>query len=261
MIQLMRRYAYGFVNSHDFAVPLEIMSEDYTLHVGTETLIGRDTRYLPAVRHAFEQFPTLTYSIHELVSDGVTAAVLFTEHGKSSRQPDRAASWIGVGIYRAEGDRLVECWVEQDHYGKRRQLDSGISDPVQPVALDPWTPRDATPAGSADAERVVRRWLDGLVSWPPESSQLDAGQGQSEQIRLRVTGTSLEVVVAEGSRVGFNAGIRGVYEGGIPGFDARIGDTVQTWVGAIGDLTDGAVVNLRGASNRVAIVRGFRAVA
>ncbi|MGP6177254.1 nuclear transport factor 2 family protein [Microbacterium sp. A196] len=259
MIELMRRYAYGFVNSHDFAVPREIMSEDYTLHVGTATLVGRDESYLPAVQQQMDQFPQLGYSIHELITDQDQTAVLFSEHGRSARMPDREASWIGVGIYRVAEGRLVECWVEQDHYGKRRQLSSAVSNQVPLVATDPWSGHeDANPAASQAAELIVRAWLDGLETWPPADSRLDPGFADAEQPRIRITETELITIVAEGSRVAFNARIVGGYEGGLPGYDGQIGLPVETWVCAIGDATDGAVTGLRGASNRVAIDRQLR---
>ena len=259
MLDIMRRYVHGFVNSHDFTVPLEIMTSDYVLHVGTETIVGRDDRYLPAVQQQIDQFPHLGYSIHDLVTDGQAAAILMSEHGRSARRPDRQAAWIGVAIYRAEGDRLVECWAEQDHYGKRRQLETGIDDGLAPVATDPWAGHEAaTPDASAAAQPIVAAWLDRLEVWPPEGADLDPGQAQAEQPRIRITGTSLGVVVAEGDRVGFNAGITGEYLGGLPGYDERIGMTVQTWVGALGVLRDGEVTGLRGASNRIAVNRQLR---
>lgn len=259
MIDLMRRYTYGFVNSHDFTVPREIMSEDYTLHVGPDTLSGRDDRYLPAVRQQMDQFPQLGYSIHELITDGQKTAVLFSEHGRSSRQPDREASWIGMGIYRAADRRLVESWVEQDHYGKRRQLETGTSNPVPRVATDPWTGHEAAvPDASKRVGARVRAWLEATELWPTPDARLDSGFAQGEQPRIRVTATELTAVVAEGNRVGFNAKITGRYEGGLPEYDDCIGETVETWVGAIGELVDGRVTALRGASNRVAVHRQLR---
>lgn len=260
MIEIMRRYAYGFVNSHDFDVAREIMSEDYTLHVGTATLVGRDDHYLPAVQQQMDQFPQLGYSIHELITDQEQTAVLFSEHGRSSRDPDREAAWIGMGIYRAAEALLVECWVEQDHYGKRRQLASGVSNDVPPVATDPWSGHeDATPQASQTARVLVRDWLRRLETWPPAGSHLDPGFADAERPRIRIIETELIAIVAEGSRVAFNARIVGQYEGGLPDYERQIGCTVETWVGAIGDMTDGAVTGLRGASNRVAIGRQLRA--
>jgi len=260
MIEVMRRYVFGFVNSHDFDVPRGIMSEDYTLHVGTATLVGRDDHYLPAVRQQMDQFPQLGYSIHELITDGDQTAVLFSEHGRSSREPDREAAWIGMAIYRAAESLLVECWVEQDHYGKRRQLASGVSNPVPPVATDPWSGHErADPQASLIARPLVRDWLRRLKMWPPAGSRLDSGFADAEQPRIRITETDLIAVVAEGSRVAFNARIVGEYQGGLPEHERQIGCTVETWVGAIGDLVDDAATHLRGASNRVAVARQLRA--
>ena len=259
MIGLMRRYAYGFVNSHDFDVPVTIMSEDYTLHVGTETLIGRDDHYLPAVQRQMDQFPQLGYSIHELITDGMSTAVLFSEHGQSARHAGHSASWIGMGIYRAEQGVLRECWVEQDHYGKRQQLTHGVADSVPEVAVDPWSGHeDAAPTASAAAEPIVRAWLASLESWPPADALLDEGAHHGAQPRLRVTDTTLHAVVAEGDRIAFNARIAGTYEGGLENGPRASGQLVETWVGAIGHLKKGEVTAVRGATNRVAVQRQLR---
>ena len=261
MMEVLRRYAHGFVNSHDFTVARKVMSEDYTLHVGTETLVGRDDHYLPAVQRQMDQFPQLGYSIHELVTDGEKTAVLFSEHGRSSRHTDRAASWIGMGIYRASAGRLVECWVEQDHYGKRRQLQSGECDPIPTVAIDPWSDHEnADPSASDAVEEAVRSWLSRLRMWPPVDADLDSGFAQDEQPRVRVAETELIAVVAEHGRVGFNAKIVGSYAGGLPDTDGLVGRRVETWVGAIGSLSGGTVKDLRGASNRLAVQRQLNAM-
>ncbi|MDR5699758.1 ester cyclase [Agromyces aerolatus] len=262
MRELMRRYVYGFVNSHDFDVPSSIMHEQYTLHMGSDTLRGRDDVYLPAVRHQFAQFPQLEYSIHELIGTDTLTAVRFSEHGRSLRAPEVAASWIGVAIYRAEGGRLVECWVEQDHFGRRAQLASGIGDPLPPVAVAPWdASRPGEPASSeaSAAETEFREWAEGLRQWPPAAATLDPGQASSTQPVLTETEVRVNAIVAEGPTVAANLTVTGRYAGGLPGFDDRIGAHVRTFVGVFADVEAGEVTSVRGVSNRVAVQRALRA--
>lgn len=79
-VQTLRRYVFGFVNSHDFDVCRRLMSEDYVLHTGQDLLVGREEDYIPAVRHQIEQFPQLGFAVHDLVTDGEWTALLFSEH-------------------------------------------------------------------------------------------------------------------------------------------------------------------------------------
>lgn len=40
-VQAMRRYVFGFVNSHDLDVCRRLMSEDYVLHRGQDQVVGQ----------------------------------------------------------------------------------------------------------------------------------------------------------------------------------------------------------------------------
>lgn len=258
MLDVMRRYAYGFVNSHNPDVAREIMAEDYRLHMGSDTLVGRDDQYIPAVIHQIGQFPGLSFAIHELITDGTRTALLFSEHGLSATQPDAGAAWRGVSIYRAEGGRLVECWVEQDHYGRRRQLAVGTAEQVHEVALDPWTGhRPVSETERAEAGVVIEGWLSKLTAWPPPGARVDAGLGEEDQPQLEVSTVRLNAFVAENDRVAFNATIEGEYLGGLPGHDT-VGVPVTTYAGAFATRRAGALSDLDLISNRVVVQRQLR---
>lgn len=263
MLDLMRRYVYGFVNSHDPEVARTIMAPGYRLHTGNDTLTGRDDVYIPAVMRAIAQTPGLTYSIHDLISDGTLTAVLFSEHGRAGKRPERAASWRGVAIYRAEHGRLAECWVEQDHLGKRIQSETGSAEPVPPVHIDPWTnhnPPSVTAA--ARAVRAVDGWLGSLATWPPTGEPtFDRGIAQHIQPRISVTSACVNVVVAEGSRAAFNATVSGIYGGGLPGGDAQIGSAVMLSFGGFGTVAAGKLIEIDGVSGRLSVQNQLRAAA
>ncbi|WP_194944426.1 ester cyclase [Aeromicrobium yanjiei] len=260
----MRRYVHGFVNAHDPDVARSIMAAEYRLHMGSDTLVGRDEQYIPAVLHQMAQFPGLGFSIHELITDGTRTALLFSEHGHAGRPPGHGAAWRGVSIYRAEDGLLAECWVEQDHFGRRHQLAVGEPEQVRPVALDPWSGHergdgtDRAHADRAHAERALRAWLGELASWPPAEGEVDAGVSGSTQPSIAVASVALNAFVVEGSRVAFNATISGTYQGGLPDGGGH-GAAVATAIGAFARLEDGRLTGLDAISNRVLVQRQLRA--
>ncbi|MGK9274084.1 nuclear transport factor 2 family protein [Williamsia muralis] len=256
MLETMRKYVYAFVNSHDFEVPREIMSSDYTLHMGTNTLVGRDDHYLPAVRHQFAQFPNLGYTIHDLIAEEDHTAVLFSEHGASLREPHHLAAWTGVAIYRAEHGRLAECWVEQDHLGRRHQIATGTPDPLGPPAIDPWTAHAS--AAHGDEGDALDQWRSRLTHWPPIGADFDPGQASAVQPQIDVESTSLNAVVIGSGRLAFNITVRGRYTGGFADFDHKVGTPVETYAGAFASVHSGILADIHGVSNRVAVQRQLK---
>lgn len=259
MLDLMRRYVYGFVNSHDSEVARLIMTKDYRLHMGSDTLYGRDGAYIPAVSHQLTQFPELTLSLHELVTDGTMTALLFSEHGWSASHPGKAACWRGVSIYRAESGRLAECWVEQDHFGRRAQLVNGVADPVAPVAIDPWSGHEPLSSPlEPTARAALERWADELSHWPPHAVRTDSGRSSAEQPKLEIAHVMINAMVAEGDRIAFNATIAGRYLGGLTGMDHQTDFGVETYVGAFATVRQGELHAVDAISNRVAVQRQLR---
>jgi predicted ester cyclase len=263
IVAAMRRYAFGFVNSHDFAVCRELMAPDYGLHMGSTTLVGRDEAYIPAVRHQLDQFPDLGFEIHELVTDGEYAALHFSEHGRTPDQ--RCAAWPGVSVYRFDGARLAECWVEQDHYSRRRQLADRTPAPMPPPALAPFSGHDGRSDRAAAA--ATRRWLTGLTAWPPPGLRADPGPHGDAVVRIEKPAVTVNVVVAEGGRAAFHATVTGGYAGGLPdhrghgpavrmdvaGFVSVGGDPVSNGPVSYGPVGGGWAV-----TNRVAVQRQLR---
>ena len=156
-VALMRRYCIDYTARHDLSVCDDIMVPGYTLHMGVHHLAGRDEAYKPAAAAQFRQFPGLCLTVNEIICSGDRLALRFTEHGASARHDGARAAWGGVGLYRWDGQRLLENYVEQDYLARRRQLAGGGPDPVEPPAVAPWDTR-SVPADPA-AEAVTRGWL------------------------------------------------------------------------------------------------------
>lgn len=253
IVAAMRRYTYGFVNSHDFTVCRELMTADYGLHMGDTELVGRDDAYIPAVRHQLGRFPDLGFTVHELITDGEYAALHFSEHG---RTPDlRSAAWPGVSVYRFDGARLAECWVEQDHYSRRRQLADLSPAPLLPPAVAPFSGHTGTPDPAALA--VTRTWLAELDLWPPQGITTDPGPYGDAVVLVDAPTVEANVVVAECGRAAFHATVTGSYAGGLPEHPAA-GGAVRMDVAGFVSVPGGAVRDGWAVTNRVAVQRQLR---
>lgn len=201
-VALMRRYVYDYTNRHDFSVCDEIMVPGYTLHMGTYDLAGRDSQYKPATTRQFEQFPGLCLTVNEIVTNGSRLCLRFSEHGASRRHDGALASWGGIGLYKWDGERLTENYVEQDYFSRREQLASGRPKPVESPALAPWDTQ-AQPANSA-AESVVRRLLsEGDLTAAEDIVFDDAWTGAPRQRILQPDGAVIDDLFSAGDQVAF----------------------------------------------------------
>ena len=99
-------------------------SEDYVWHAGSDPGALGDVRGLEnfkaAIADFFVAFPDLKVEILDLLVDGDKAAVRWIETGTHEGTiagvpaTGRKVSFAGMGIYRAEGGKLVEEWLVLD---------------------------------------------------------------------------------------------------------------------------------------------------
>jgi hypothetical protein len=155
-LALMRRYCIDYTTVHDMSVCDDIMRPDYRVRVSGRTLDM--TAYRGAVAGAFQRFPTLSLTVHEMLRSGPRLAMRFSEHGASARHSGAIAVWRGISLYDWDGGRLRTCLVEQDFLGRSRQLDIATPDPLEGAHPDPWTTTCDEP-GDAAAEEEVRAWV------------------------------------------------------------------------------------------------------
>jgi hypothetical protein len=204
---LLRRYAFGYTAAHDFAVCRELMVEDYVLRMGEHEVRGRDTAYVPATEKQYRQYPGLGFTVHELVLGEDRAALHFTEHGRSVLHGGEAA-WSGISLYRWDGERLVECRVEQDYAGRRAQQRSGRAHAIEAPGIDPWT----VEPGAADpgTEAVVRGWLgSGGLGRSADGSLDDEHSAAVDRVRLEDATTTVLDLFTAGDRAAFHAVVEG----------------------------------------------------
>lgn len=215
-VALMRRYVNDYTNRHDTGVCAEIMEPGYVLHMGPHLVAGRDDTYIPAARKQFAQFPGLGLTVHEIVTNGERLAMRFSEHGRSVRHDGLGAAWTGLGLYRWNGRKLVENFVEQDYLARRRQLASGVPVAVGAPALAPWDTRAEPPDPGGEA--VVRQWIDGGL--PDAGVTFDDGDATP---LLHAATSDVDDLFSAGRNVAFRLSRRGRYAGGL-GADAGIDD-------------------------------------
>lgn len=173
LVRLAQRFTIDWLDRADGAVPPQIMTPDYRVHIGGIDLEGLEA-YAPATLGQLTQFPGLQLTVHDLVTTGDRLAIHFSEHGASVRHDLRAATWNGVALFRWDGERLTENWTQEDYAARRRQLADGQPDVVPAPMVAPWTaqPEESDPA----AEDVVRGWL--LAAAPgSDGVRWDDGRG------------------------------------------------------------------------------------
>jgi len=202
-VALMRRYCYDYTNCQDFAACDSIMVPGYTLHMGTHDLMGRDEFYKPATQKQFDQFPGLVLTINEIITNGDRLCLRFSEHGASVRHRLRRAAWGGIGLYKWDGERLLENYVEQDYYSRRLQLASGQPIQVENPAIAPW---DTEPeAANETAEALVRDALStGTLLKSPGVQFDDGGAAGAIQQILAPTQVRINDLFSAGDRVAFH---------------------------------------------------------
>jgi predicted ester cyclase len=245
-VALMRRYCIDYTARHDLSVCDDIMDPGYTLHMGTHDLAGRDEAYKPAAAAQFRQFPGLCLTVSEIISSGDRLALRFTEHGASVKHDGALAAWAGIGLYRWDGQRLLENYVEQDYLARRRQLAEGRPDPVEPPAVAPWDAR-SLPADLA-AEEAVRTWLG-----TGDLSRLTADDGRPPHRLIAPARTDISVLFSAGPRVAFHA----VQYGELTAEDPRFAGDGEAFVHVAGvvRVEDGRVAGGRVIRDRLGLLR------
>lgn len=257
LLDLMWRYCVPYTNAHDLSQLSELMVPDYVLHMGAHHVWGRDGAYRQAVAKQFRQFPHLALTVHRIVTDGSRLAMAFSEHGSSVNHDGRAAVWRGIALYRWDGSRLVECFVEQDYYARARQLRSGVPDPVSPPAVSPWSTTALAPDESS--LEVVRAWLGTNPLLESTRSTCDDSDlhGWSEPV-LDDAEVTVRDIFSCGNEVPFSVEVVGRLSGGMPELSDRVGSVGSIVVNGIATVNDGSVSQCQMVADRLGFSRSLR---
>ena len=224
-VALMRTYCIDYTNSHDQSLYDEIMEPDYVVHISGFDLT-RDESYGPAVTDLFRRAPGLGLVVHEFILNGDRLCMRFSEHASMPTDDGRRlACWPGIGLYKWNGRRLTENYVEQDYLAMHEQLTTGVPHPLEPPHLDPWMGTEVI-APDPVAEKTVLAWLEAG----------DLGDASSV---LDVADVTVDDLFSAGPRVPFHVTLRGPYAGGIDDVPhTHIGTDVTLQIAGIARVTD-----------------------
>jgi hypothetical protein len=239
-VALMRKYCIDYTNSHDQSVCDEIMEPDYVVHICGAALT-RDESYKPAARRVFDEYPGLGLIVHEIVTNGERLALRFSEHGAAVSEGGRTAVWNGIGLYKWNGRRLTENFVEQDFAGRALQFARGEPNEVEPPHVDAWGTKPAAP--NPAREEAMRRWLSRGDLRLARAGVIDDGAVDAHKPVLAVESVRINDLFSASDRVAFHATHIG-----------RITDEAQQAELHIAGLArvddDGAVAHLRAVTDR-----------
>ena len=256
IVGLIRKFSVGFFNAQDAAVCREIMAPDYRLRMADAVIAGRDAEYLPAVQSQFKQFPGLTMTIHQVITSGNRVAVSLSEHGASGGPGGRTTAWAGIALYEWNGERLSGCVAVEDYHARRRQLTSGIPDPIAAPAVAPWDVAAETADPSTEA--VVLAWLvaestvdiDGVLR-DDEHLTGDA------PLVFEPVETEVTDMFSAGHHVAFHTKQIGRYRSGFSGIVASPQE-ITLYSAGIASVVDGRVSGGRMIRDRAALHRALR---
>jgi steroid delta-isomerase-like uncharacterized protein len=134
---VVRRFVEEIPNLGNLEAAGEVLANDFVLHFPNMPAVeGADAfKKIPSMIRA--AFPDLNETIVELVAEGDKVVERFTLQGThlgdfmGIAPTGRAVSWSGIAIYRLDGGKIVECWVEANLLGLLLQL--GMLPPLGPL--------------------------------------------------------------------------------------------------------------------------------
>lgn len=256
-LRLMKHYVVDYTNSHDQAQTAAIMDPDYLLRMGPHFVQGRDSAYHAATRKQMDQFPGLGLTVHEVWTSGERLVMRFSEHGASIKHGGALCAWGGIGLYAWNGSKLTKNHVEQDYFSRARQLQTGIPHPVEGPAIAPWDTKGEAP--NADAEAIVRAWLEGgTLAFTPGVLCDDAWTGAETGRILDQTSIALNDFFSCGPHVAFHAVQHGrVRADFAPDSEGRI---AELYMAGVVHVENGRVTRGRIIRNRLELQRALTPV-
>jgi hypothetical protein len=254
-VALMRTYCIDYTNSHDQSLYDQIMEPDYVVNINGMAL-ERDTSYARSVERLFAKAPGLGLLVHDLVLNGDRLSMYFSEHSAMPGAGGTAlACWRGIGLYKWNGARLTENFVEQDYMAMQEQLATGRPHPLTPPHIDPWVTTEPI-SPDAEAEAAALAWLGRGDLTDSRSIEIDDMRtGAAYEPVLDVEDLTVNDLFSAGSSVPFHVTFHGAYRGGLgTAVEQHVGAAASLDVVGIARMVDGAVDHLDAVTGRTRLL-------
>lgn len=128
---VVRRHIDEGVNGRRPDVWEDIMAADFYLHhplVDAGVLESGREGYAKTLRQLWEAFPDLHVELHRIVCEDDFVVIHYTERGTHHGEfmgmepTGRSYEKQGFSMYRVNGGRLLECWLQEDDQAFQQQL-------------------------------------------------------------------------------------------------------------------------------------------
>lgn len=126
--ELVRRYLKAF-NERDRETLSELLAGDVVEHSIHEQLHGFDEIWEFLQAH-FDTFPDYSGTTEAMVAEDDTVVVRYTVSGTHTGQyrdvqpTGHEAEWTGMAMYRIEGGKIAEIWLEENRVRLLEQLEA-----------------------------------------------------------------------------------------------------------------------------------------
>ncbi|MDQ2649292.1 MAG: nuclear transport factor 2 family protein [Actinomycetota bacterium] len=254
-VALMKKYCIDYTNSHDQSLYGEIMEPDYVVNINGMQL-EVSTTYSASVTQLFDMCPGLGLVVHRFVLNGDRLAMYFSEHtAMPGPLGNTLCCWRGIGLYKWNGTRLTENFVEQDYVAMQAQLATGEPHPLIPPHIDPWTTTEAVPEDPG-AEAIVREWLERGDLADADDHEIDDARTGTEYVPvIDVESLTVNDLFSAGSSVPFHVRWQGTYRGGLgEALDDKVGRPMELTAVGIAEVVDGRVTSVKAITGRLQAV-------
>ena len=123
-----RRWFDDALNGADLAVLDEMLSPEFTYHVGAITEMNAGELADVVLGPILIGFPDVEYTIDQAFTGDDVVTLIWSAEGTQTgpfqgyAPSGKGATWTGINVYRFECGRVAAVWAEFDALGRLRQM-------------------------------------------------------------------------------------------------------------------------------------------
>ena len=123
-----RRWFEEVLNGGDLAVLDEMLSPEFTYHVGSSTQLNAQELADAVLGPIVVGFPDVEYSVEQAFTGDDVVTLIWSARGTHTGEfqdyapTGKSATWTGINVYRFACGGVVEVWAEFDALGRLRQM-------------------------------------------------------------------------------------------------------------------------------------------